>query len=246
MKKDRRLSAISLLMTACFLLPAGLLAEEANASLDSKQRDVVSIAAFTAVGDIENLRRALNDGLDDGLTVNEIGEILLQMYAYAGFPRSLNGMGLLSEVLEERQAKGIRDPYGTEPEPLPEDADRYGMGVSNLGVLMGFPLNQRKAETNGYGEAMDAFLKEHLFADIFGRDNLSFDMRELATVGALSGLEGTNSQLMFHMNAAMNCGVTEGQMNHFVAIIGEELGTERESNAKSVLMQVLERRRGMN
>src|SRR3954452_4409918 len=60
--------------------------------LDGRQRAVVTIAALTATGDLEKLRPALNDGLDAGLTVNEIKEVLAQMYAYAGFPRSLNGI----------------------------------------------------------------------------------------------------------------------------------------------------------
>jgi 4-carboxymuconolactone decarboxylase len=218
---------------------------EMNGSLSLKQQKVLAIAAFTANGDTKSLIRVLNEGLDSGLTVNEIGEVLLQMYAYAGFPRSLNGLSALSSVLEERQTEGTRDPFGTEPDSLPEDTDKYAMGVSNLGVLMGFPLNQQKSDANGYNEAMDAFLKEHLFADIFGRNNLSFDMRELATVGALSSLKGTNSQLLFHMSAAMNCGISEGQMHHAVDVIKKELGNERGNNAEGVLVQVLERRQGM-
>ena len=131
---------------------------------------------------------------------------------------------------------------GTEPDRLPENTDKYALGASNLDILIGFPMNHKKAESNGYNEAMDAFLKEHLFADIFGRNNLPFQMRELATVAALCSLEGTNQQLMFHMNAAMNCKLSEEQMRGIVEIIGKELGTERGKNAESVLLQVLKRR----
>ena len=247
MNRKSGIAIVFVLFISFILVATNLLAQEMeskmNESLSLKQQKVLVIAAFTANGDTENLSRVLNEGLDSGLTVNEIGEVLLQMYAYAGFPRSLNGLSALSSVLEERQANGTRDPLGTEPDRLPEDTDKYTMGVSNLGVLMGFPLNQQKSENNGYTEAMDAFLKEHLFADIFGRNNLSFDMRELATVGALSSLEGTNSQLLFHMGAAMNCGISEDQMHHAVEVIGTELGSERGNNAEGVLVQVLERRR---
>lgn len=47
---------------------------------------------------MEKLQPALNDGLDSGMTVNEIKEILVQMYAYAGFPRSLNGISTFMKV----------------------------------------------------------------------------------------------------------------------------------------------------
>jgi alkylhydroperoxidase/carboxymuconolactone decarboxylase family protein YurZ len=61
--------------------------------LNEKQQKIVAISAFTAKGDLNNLNIALNEGLDAGLTVSEIKEILVQMYAYAGFPRSLNALG---------------------------------------------------------------------------------------------------------------------------------------------------------
>src|SRR5215218_9939576 len=61
----------------------------ANEPLNAQQQSIVSIAALTAVGDVEHLKTALNTGLDEGLTVNEIKEVLVQLYAYCGFPRSL-------------------------------------------------------------------------------------------------------------------------------------------------------------
>ena len=61
-------------------------------------------------------------------------------------------------------------------------------------------------------------------------------MRELATVGALCSLEGTNPQLMFHMNAAMNCDLSKEQMDQLVGVIGQELGEERGRNAEAVLL----------
>ena len=90
-----------------------------NEGLNAKQEKIVTIAAFTAKGDLDKLKAALNEGLDAGLTVNEIKEVLVQMYAYAGFPRSLNGIGTFMSVMEERQKKGIKDEPGREASPLP-------------------------------------------------------------------------------------------------------------------------------
>jgi 4-carboxymuconolactone decarboxylase len=61
-------------------------------TLSPKQQGIVTISAFTANGDPEKLKTALNEGLDAGLTVNEIKEVLVQLYACAGFPRSLNAI----------------------------------------------------------------------------------------------------------------------------------------------------------
>ena len=253
MKKNnftKRLCVFSIVIILLALMSCATTAVSEDSSLSTsdsltlKQQSVVSIAAFTAAGDIKKLGPAINAGLDSGLTVNEIGEVILQLYTYAGFPRSLNSMGVLADVVEKRQAEGKRDIFGREPDSLPENTDKYAKGVSTLALLMGLPYEKEKPESNGYNDAMDIFLKEHLFADIFGRNNLPFDMRELATVGALFGMEGTNSQLLFHVNAAMNLGITEEQMMNVVEIIGTGMGSERGDNAEAVFMQVLERRQG--
>src|SRR4051794_18777099 len=59
-------------------------------TLSRKQQAIAPIGAATAVGDMPRLHAALDEGLDSGLTVSEAREIVVQMYAYTGFPRSLN------------------------------------------------------------------------------------------------------------------------------------------------------------
>lgn len=86
---------LALLFASIFSFAAFLEAQTMKeAGLNAKQEKIIPIAALTAKGDLDKLKTALNEGLDTGLTVNEIKEILVQMYAHAGFPRSLNGIGV--------------------------------------------------------------------------------------------------------------------------------------------------------
>src|SRR6185369_13985594 len=101
--------AIVLAMMFVIAAISGAQPMDKNQALSSKQQGIIPIAAFTAKGDLEKLKVSLNEGLDAGLTVNEIKEILVQLYAYAGFPRSLNGIGTFMGVMEDRQKKGIKD-----------------------------------------------------------------------------------------------------------------------------------------
>ena len=118
-----------------FLLSVAAISEaqtmDANQALSAQQQRIIPIAAFTANGDMEKLKTAMHAGLDAGLTVNEIKEILVQMYAYAGFPRSLNGINTFMAVMDERQAKGIKDAMGKEASPVPANMnkDKYGAKV---------------------------------------------------------------------------------------------------------------------
>jgi 4-carboxymuconolactone decarboxylase len=55
-------------------------------ALSQKQLAIAPIGAAVAVGDMARLNAALNQGLDAGLTVSDTKEILVQLYAYTGFP----------------------------------------------------------------------------------------------------------------------------------------------------------------
>ncbi|MEN1478253.1 carboxymuconolactone decarboxylase family protein, partial [Pseudomonas aeruginosa] len=84
-------------------------APSASETLNARQQAIVPIAAFAAAGDMPKLNAALNQGLDAGITINDAREILVQLYAYAGFPRSLNALGELMKVVEARKQRGIQD-----------------------------------------------------------------------------------------------------------------------------------------
>nr|WP_319493000.1 carboxymuconolactone decarboxylase family protein [uncultured Desulfobacter sp.] len=88
--------------------------------LTQKQLAIIPIAAHTAGGELDKLKISLEDGLDAGLTVNEIKEILVQMYAYAGFPRSLNGIATFIAVMDDRKAKALKMKRGKSPHPCPK------------------------------------------------------------------------------------------------------------------------------
>lgn len=189
------------------------------------------------------MKTALHQGLDEGLTVNEIKEVLVQLYAYTGFPRSLNAIYTFMAVMDERQAKGIKDEVGKEASPVPENLDRNEYGAKVRAQLAG---QDRVPPASGYQlftPVMDTFLNEHLFADIFARDILDFQTRELTTISALAAMSGTASQLQFHLGAAMNMGLTEAQMKGFVSVISEKVGKTEGSTAGSLLERVLAARK---
>jgi 4-carboxymuconolactone decarboxylase len=207
--------------------------------LSARQKGIVPIAAFTASGDMEMLNTALNEGLDAGLTVNEIKEVLVQMYAYAGFPRSLNGIAAFMGVLEERGKKGIKDVPGKEPGPMPANKSSIELGTEIQTRLVGRPVT---GAIYAFAPAIDQFLKGHLFGDIFGRDNLDFQSREIATIAALANMKGVNSQLQSHFNVGLNVGLTEQQMRSLISVLQAKVGKNEAENANDILGKVLSSR----
>lgn len=210
-----------------------------EATLTARQQGIVTIAAFTASGDLKRLTPALQDGLDAGLTVNEIKEILVQMYAYAGFPRSLNGLGAFMGLVEERRAKGIEDEEGRQASPHPVDLDRDAYGARVRADLFGLTEVPPPAAWQRFCPVIDDFLKEHLFADIFARDVLTRQERELATIAALANMRGTAGQLAHHLGAVMHCGLTESQLHGFIDVLEAKVGPQQAADAQKVLADVL-------
>lgn len=203
-------------------------------TLTERQQAILPIAAFTASGNVQKLDAALNAGLDAGLTVNEIKEIIGQLYAYVGFPRSLNGLGQFMKTLEARKARGIDDPQGKEPSVLPQPEKMLATGTANQTKLSGAPV---KGPLFEFSPQIDRYLKEHLFGPIFARDNLGWPERELATVGAIAMLPGAESQLASHMRISRNVGLGEAQLQHVVRVLRDEVGPEAGSRAEAAREQ---------
>nr|WP_320192596.1 carboxymuconolactone decarboxylase family protein [uncultured Desulfobacter sp.] len=204
--------------------------------LSTKQRAIIPIAAFTAGGNLDKLKASLEKGLDAGLTVNEIKEILVQMYAYAGFPRSLNGLGTFMAVMEARKSKGIKDETGKEATPLPAGKSSLEFGTENQTQLVGQPVSGALFD---FAPAIDQYLKAHLFGDIFQRDVLDWSERELATIAALANIKGVNNQLQAHFAISLNNSITPEQLYDFVSVLELVCGSEVAANAKENLEQVL-------
>ena len=172
-----------------------------------------AIACDEAKGDLVALESAIHNGLEAELTVSQIKEALSQLYAYTGFPRSLNALGVLQRVIGDRQAKGVKVLMGEDASPLSDDYDALKEGTRVQTQLVG------KAFEYEFAEATDYYLKAHLFGDIFARDNLTYADRELVTVSALSGLEGVEPQLKAHIAGARNMGVSEEQLQGIVVAL---------------------------
>jgi 4-carboxymuconolactone decarboxylase len=215
---------------------------DVNRALSTKQQNIIPIAAFTANGNLDKLKTALQEGLAAGLTMNEIKEILVHLYADTGFPRSLNGINTFMAVLNERQAQGIEDEMGPEASPLPADMDKDEYGARVRARLAGWETIPEPGGYQVFAPIIDTFLKEHLFADIFARDTLDWQSRELATVSALASMTGTAGQLWFHLGAAMNTGLTAAQMKDFVSVLESKVGEKEAENASEILGQVLSAR----
>ncbi len=75
-------------------------------ALDRRMRSAITITALVAQGHWGELAMHLRAALRNGLTVDEIREILLQSAIYCGVPAANHAFGIAQDVLAEHGASG--------------------------------------------------------------------------------------------------------------------------------------------
>jgi len=239
MKKQLFIVITTILLTS-FNMSNIAFAEDATLEkLNKTEKALVPIAAFTAGGNIPKLKESLHQGLDDGLTVNEIKEALVHIYAYAGFPRALIGINTFIAVMDERQAQGKVDEAGKKASPLPADFDQNAYGHKVRNTLVGRDISHRTSGYPVFTPIIDKFLVEHLFADVFVRDVLSHNQRELVTISTLAALPGTEPMLKGHLGIAKRIGYSEAQLYDFIKVLRDRVSGHVADRSALILAEAL-------
>ncbi len=239
MKKFRLIATAFIIAIVCIISTSEGFAE-VNSPLSARQKGIIPIAAFTAIGSMQKLEIALGEGLDAGLTVNEIKEILVHSYAYAGFPRALNGINAFMAILDKRQKRGINDTIGKEASPVPADFDKKAYGHKIRNSLVGRDMSKPASGYQVFAPIIDRFLVEHLFAEIFFRDVLTHQERQLVTISILAAMTGTEPQLKSHFGVSMNAGLSKAQLDDYLAVLREKVSVASAERATETLNALLE------
>ncbi len=202
--------------------------------LTPRQQALVCVAAFEAKGQLDSLQSTLDNVLDGALTVNEAKEVLSHLYAYTGFPRSLNGLSTLQNVLAEREREGKPVTLGRDASPRSEGYDALSEGTRVQTQLCGgTPYNYT------FAPATDYYLKAHLFGDIFSRDVLSAPDRELVTIAALSSIKGLDPQLASHVKGSRFMGVSDDELRALPEVLRSHVGELEAWRARKAVAAVL-------
>ena len=72
-------------------------------SLSKRDRSLITVAALIALYRTEQLRGHISRALDNGVTKDEIGEVINHMAFYAGWPTAANAVRVAEEVYDAAQ-----------------------------------------------------------------------------------------------------------------------------------------------
>lgn len=215
---------------------------EANKVLTLREQAIVAVASYTGKGDLEHLKAAFVRALEAGMTINEVNEVLIHAYAYCGFPRSLRTIQTFMRLVDERKANGIKDKVGREASVITDSGNRYERGRDVLAEISGVPADAPKAGYALFAPVIERFLKEHLFADLFERDLLTYRERELATVSILAGVGGVEPMFKSHAAICLHLGIMPEQLSALLNIVETNLGKNYSEPLRIVLNQLIEKK----
>ncbi len=197
--------------------------------LESRDKSILTCAALIAVNRASYLQFHARRALDNGVTPLELSEMVTHLSFYCGWPMATAAAFELSPIYAERGIRGAdvapMDAPLLELEPKAEAARRTAVAT-------------HVAPTSA-GLAQDT--DDVLFADLWRRPDLAARDRSMITVAALVAM-GQPEQMTFHINRAMDNGLTEGQLGAALSHLAYYVGWPRAVSAVSAARKILDDR----
>ena len=166
--------------------------------LTRRDRSLVTIAALIARGTAPALTYYTNQALENGVTPREISETIVHLAYYSGWSNAMSAIAPVSEVFSKRHIQPDQIPAAV-PDPLPLNEVLEAHRAKNVADQFG-----------AVAPALVEYTTEYLFRDLWLRPDLAPRDRSLVTVAALIAA-GQVAQITFHLNRAMDNGLTQGE-----------------------------------
>lgn len=198
-------------------------------SLSPRDRMMVTLAILIAANQPAELKHYVALSLNEALTPAEVSEIITHLAFYAGWPNAMAAIKVTQDVFRD---------HGITPDQLPPASP----------TLM--PLNQEAEQQRAESVAQHAgwispalvkFTADPLFLEVWQRPALAPRDRSLITVSALIAC-GQNAQVTWHLNRAMDNGLTADDMGEVIAHTAFYAGWPRAFSAIPVVGEVFRQR----
>lgn len=120
------------------------------------------------------------------------------------------------------------------------ESTRYEKGLKKLSEVDGNVGEQVIAALSGIAPDLGKYIIEFAFGDIYCRENLNLQEREIVTLSSLLTLGGCENQLDVHINGALNVGITPQKIIEIFLQCIPYVGFPRVLNAVGVAKKVFE------
>lgn len=197
--------------------------------LSPRDRSIVTVSALIARNQTNEMPRYFNLALDSGVKPRELSEIITHLAFYSGWANATAAAEIAQEIFTARKIGGDQLSAAS-PEFLPLDKEAEAKRAANVEQQFG-----------KIAPGLVGFTTDVLFRDLWLRPDLAPRDRCLVTVSALIA-SGQVAQVTFHLNKAMDNGLTAEQAGEVVTHLAFYAGWPNAFSAVSVVKDVIEKR----
>jgi 4-carboxymuconolactone decarboxylase len=197
--------------------------------LSPRDRSIVTAAALIARNQTVELPYYLKLALDSGVKPSEISEIITHLAFYTGWANAMSVVPIAKEVFKARNIGADQLPPASGPQ-LPLDEAAEAQRAARVGQQFG-----------NVAPGIVQYTTDVLFRDLWLRPGLSPRDRSLVTVSALVAI-GQVAQITYHLNRAMDNGLTREQAEEVVTHLAFYAGWPNAFSALPVFKEVIEKR----
>ena len=197
--------------------------------LTARDRSIVTIAALMARNQTIEMPYYFNLALDNGVKPREISEIITHLAFYSGWGNAISAVAVAKDVFVQRKIGADQLPPAL-PTLLPLDKTAEERRAANVEQQFG-----------SVAPGVVQYTTDVLFRDLWLRPDLAPRDRSLATVSALIA-SGHSAQITYHLNRAMDNGLTREQAAEVVTHLAFYSGWPNVLSALPVVKDVFEKR----
>jgi 4-carboxymuconolactone decarboxylase len=197
--------------------------------LSPRDRSIVTIAAIIARNQTIEMPYHLNLALDNGVKPREISEIITHLAFYSGWANAMSAIGVAKDLFAQRKIGSDQLPAASPP-LLPLDKESEAKRATNVQQQFG-----------SVAPGIVQYTTDILFRDLWLRPDLAPRDRSVVTVSALIA-SGQVAQITYHLNRAMDNGLTEEQAGEVVTHLAFYAGWPNAFSALPVVKEVIEKR----
>jgi len=198
-------------------------------TLTLRDRSIVTVAALIARNQTIEMPYYFNLALDNGVKPRELSEIITHLAFYSGWGNAMSAAAVARDVFAQRKIGADQLPPAS-PTLLPLDKDAEEKRAKAVGQQFG------KVAPGLVQNTTDV-----LFRDLWLRPDLAPRDRSLVTVSALIA-SGQSAQITYHLNRAMDNGLTQEQAGEVVTHLAFYAGWPNAFSALPVVKDVIEKR----
>ena len=199
--------------------------------LSPRDRSVVTLAALVARNQMSEMPHYLNLALDNGVKPREVSETITHLAFYSGWANAMSAAAIARDVFAARKIGPDQLPPAS-PELLPLDEAAEAQRAARVAEQFGT-----------VAPGVVHYTTDVLFRDLWLRPDLAPRDRSLVTVSALVA-SGQVAQIPYHLNRAMDSGMTQAQASEVLAHLAFYVGWPHVFSALPVAKDVFEKRPG--